>query len=114
MRPYSMGSRAIYTSATNNKMRGTGQSLNSTDAIQHKFRYNASENRRKIQQALTHMLTEDKRQSAAPGGDTRPDPFLNQFLNSSMVYEKKCRPKVLSLTSNNMRLGELTAANTKF
>lgn len=39
---------------------------------------------------------------------------MNQLINSSLTSAQSLKPKVMSITRNNLKMGELTAANTKF
>ena len=55
------------------------------------------DNRRKVNEAMTQLLT---------GGKN------NQ--QTSLATERYIKPNVMSLTATAMKMGDLTAANTKF
>ena len=84
------------------------------------FKQTVIEKRRKYNQALTLLMSDDKARTGSAGGAPneketgQQDPFLNSILNSSLVQNKSRRFKVMSLTGTNQRMGELTAANTQF
>jgi hypothetical protein len=82
--------------------------MQSSDGIANRFRQSVADNRRKVNQALTQIMSNDGKPT---------ETFVNQLLNSGMTTEtqtKSIKPKVLSLTSGNLRMGDLTCANTKF
>ena len=90
-------------------MRGKNLLLSSADNFSIRFKMNIQDNRRKVNQALTQIMSSDSRPT---------ETFVNKLLNSSMVTESQqpamVRPKVLSLTSQQLKMGDLTCANTKF
>ena len=75
-------------------MRGKNLLLSSADNFSIRFRANIQDNRRKVNQALTQIMSSDSKPT---------ETFVNKLLNSSMVTEAQqpamVRPKVLSLTS---------------
>ena len=72
------------------------------------------DNRRKMGQAMQQMLADDARRGSIEK-DHKPDPAINQFLNNSLpTTEATFKPKVLSLTNQSFKLGELSAARTHF
>lgn len=72
------------------------------------------ENRRKVSEAMTMlMLSEDFKQTSQ-GGQTGADSQFNSFLNNSVPADRTMKPRVLALSSRRMRMGDLSAAKTKF
>jgi len=78
--------------------------MNSTQAFTNRFRANLMENRRKVHEALSLDLTHQ-------------NTSMNKQFNKSVSMaknDKLFRPRVLSLTSGSFKMGDITAANTKF
>ena len=59
---------------------------------------------------MTFMMSENR----GVLSDCKADPSMNTFLSSGMSAERSLKPKVLALSSRNIRMGDITCANTKF
>ena len=73
--------------------------MSNTNFSQNRFRQTMIDNRRKVNEAMTQILT-----SGAPK--------LNSLgLGAS---DRNMKPRVMSLTATSFKMGDLTAKNTKF
>ena len=81
----------------------------STNATSNRFQQSFMENRRKGSQAMAQMASNDMRQVNASREKSTPTKML---LNRSMTRES--RPKVLSIVNQSVKMGDLSAAHTRF
>ena len=79
----------------------------STNATSNRFQQSFMENRRKVSQAMAQMASNDMRQVSRE--KSTPTKML---LNRSMTRES--RPKVLSIVNQSVKMGDLSAAHTRF
>lgn len=76
---------------------------------------NVAENRRKVSEAMNKMMfasAEFKQGSVTSGSGL--DSQFNSFLNNSLPADRTVKPRVLALSNRRMRMGDLSAAKTKF
>ena len=86
-------------------MRGKNLLMGSADNFSIRYKMNIQDNRRKVNQALEQIMNSESRPTES---------FVNKLLVTESQQPAMVRPKVLSLTSQQKRMGDLTCANTKF
>ena len=106
------GNHTAQNFAKNLPKTATGQQFSPNTTIHSKMHTNALENKRKVSEAMGKLMRNSAFDVTSGGASEMQ---FNSFLNTSVPSgESAGRPRVLSLNSRTLKLGELSAAKTKF